>query len=80
MRVSFSFLLPFLDAWTDEWDGTVFIGSGTAILISETVLDGDYTRFALLVTAPFLFCISLFFCLQMFGNLTMMCVPFLYFA
>ena len=53
---------------------TDFIGSGTAILISETVLDGDYTRFALLVTAPFLYCISLFFCLQMFGNLTMMYV------
>ena len=62
----------------DVW--IVFIGSGTAILVEETVLDGDYTRFALLVTAPFLFCISLFFCLQMFGNLTMMCVslpPFL---
>ena len=60
--------------YADATVGIDFIGSGTAILISETVLDGDYTRFALLVTAPFLYCISLFFCLQMFGNLTMMCV------
>lgn len=71
---------------------SVFVGSGAAILVEESVLDGQYIRFALLATAPFLFCISLvcqllsrkcasrdrfclqFFCLQMFGNLSMMCV------
>ncbi|KAJ3521320.1 hypothetical protein NM688_g9030 [Phlebia brevispora] len=52
-----------------------FVGSGVAILVEETVLDGLYTRFALLVTAPLLFCISLFFCLQMFGNLSMIIGP-----
>ncbi|PSS08906.1 hypothetical protein PHLCEN_2v3396 [Hermanssonia centrifuga] len=52
-----------------------FVGSGTSILVEETVLDGNWTRFALLVTGPFLFCISLFFCLQMFGNLTMIIGP-----
>lgn len=50
----------------------VFVGTGASILIEESVLDETYSRFGLLVTAPFLFCISLFFCLQMFGSLTMM--------
>lgn len=44
----------------------VFVGSGVSVLIVESVQDGDYTRFALLVTAPFLFCVSLVsvFCWQ----------------
>ena len=37
----------------------VFIASGVAILLEESVLDGTYTRFALVVTTPFLFCVSL---------------------
>lgn len=36
-----------------------FIGSGTNILVREWMLDGSFIRFALLVTAPFLFCVSL---------------------
>ncbi len=38
---------------------TVFIGSGISTLLSEWRLDNDYTRFALLATAPFLICVSL---------------------
>lgn len=38
---------------------TVYIGSGVNMLLTEIVLDGDYTRLALLVTAPFLFCVSI---------------------
>ncbi|OCH85861.1 hypothetical protein OBBRIDRAFT_739082 [Obba rivulosa] len=49
-----------------------FIASGVDTLIQESALDGSYTRFALLVTTPFLFCIALFFCLQIVGNLSMM--------
>ena len=37
----------------------VFVGSGISVLISESVQDGKYERFALLVTSPFLFCVSL---------------------
>ena len=36
-----------------------FVGSGVSVMIVETVLDGSFTRFSLLVTAPLLFCISL---------------------
>lgn len=37
----------------------VFIASGLVILLQEWRLDHDYKRFALLVTTPFLLCISL---------------------
>ncbi|KAI0764189.1 glycosyl transferase family group 2-domain-containing protein [Trametes elegans] len=50
----------------------VFIGSGVSVLIEEILLDGDYTRLALLVTTPFLFCVSLFFALQIIANLSFM--------
>ena len=36
-----------------------FIGCGADILLQEWRLTNDYKRFALLATAPFLFCISL---------------------
>lgn len=36
-----------------------YMGSGTNIMIQEIVLDGSYVRLALLVTLPFLYCISL---------------------
>ena len=36
-----------------------FVGSGVSILIVESVLDGSFIRFALLVTAPLLYCISI---------------------
>jgi hypothetical protein len=37
----------------------VFVGSGVSILFQEWRLTKDYTRFALLATVPFLFCVSL---------------------
>ena len=37
----------------------VFMGSGLRMLLMEFFLDGDYVRFALVVTMPFLFCVSL---------------------
>ncbi|KIY43226.1 hypothetical protein FISHEDRAFT_53946 [Fistulina hepatica ATCC 64428] len=49
---------------------TFFILSGVSTLLAEWRLDDDYTRFALLVTAPFLFCVSIFFSLQIITNLS----------
>ena len=40
------------------------------LLLSEWRLDNDYSRFGLCATMPFIFCISLFFCLQLIGNLS----------
>ena len=37
----------------------VFIASGINTMIQESVLDETYTRWALCVTIPFLFCVSL---------------------
>ncbi|KIJ19375.1 hypothetical protein PAXINDRAFT_127502 [Paxillus involutus ATCC 200175] len=52
-----------------------FVGSGVAIMLAEWVLDNNYIRFALLATAPFLFCIALFFCLQLVGNVSLTLGP-----
>ncbi|OJA18960.1 hypothetical protein AZE42_06040 [Rhizopogon vesiculosus] len=52
-----------------------FIGSGVSILLAEWLLDNSYTRFILLLTTPFLFCVSLFFCLQLVGNLSLVLGP-----
>ncbi|KAI0771442.1 glycosyl transferase family group 2-domain-containing protein [Irpex lacteus] len=52
-----------------------FIGSGISVMVVETVLDGSFDRFWLAVTTPFLFCISLFFCSQLIGNITMILGP-----
>ncbi|KAH9896081.1 glycosyl transferase family group 2-domain-containing protein [Cubamyces lactineus] len=52
-----------------------FIGSGVAIIVQEILLDGDYTRLALLATAPFLFCVSLFFALQIIANVSYVLGP-----
>ncbi|KAH9946763.1 glycosyl transferase family group 2-domain-containing protein [Amylocystis lapponica] len=52
-----------------------FIASGIAVLLEEFVLDGSYTRFALVVTTPFLFCVSLFFALQIVTNLSYILGP-----
>ncbi|KZT03077.1 uncharacterized protein LAESUDRAFT_660491 [Laetiporus sulphureus 93-53] len=52
-----------------------FIASGIDTLIQESVLDGTYTRFALLVTTPFLFCVSLFFSLQIVTNVSYLLGP-----
>jgi hypothetical protein len=37
----------------------VFIGNGVNVLIQESLLDGDYIRFAYLSATPFLLCVSL---------------------
>lgn len=54
---------------------TFFIGSGASILLQEFRLTNDYTRFALLATAPFLFCVSLFFSLQVITNISYVLGP-----
>ncbi|KDQ58169.1 hypothetical protein JAAARDRAFT_193608 [Jaapia argillacea MUCL 33604] len=52
-----------------------FIGSGVNILIQELVLDEKYLRFALLVSAPLLCCVSLFFSLQIITNISFVLGP-----
>ncbi|KAI8976424.1 glycosyl transferase family group 2-domain-containing protein [Trametes punicea] len=52
-----------------------FIASGVAIMVQEILLDGDYTRLALLASAPFLFCVSLFFALQIIANVSYVVGP-----
>ncbi|KAH9958463.1 glycosyl transferase family group 2-domain-containing protein [Russula dissimulans] len=49
---------------------TYFIGSGFSVLLQEWRLTNDFTRFALMGTAPFLFCVSLFFSLQVITNVS----------
>ncbi|KAH9950816.1 glycosyl transferase family group 2-domain-containing protein [Amylocystis lapponica] len=52
-----------------------FIGNGIDILLQEMQLDQTYTRFALCVTIPLLFAVSLFFALQIVQNLSMAIGP-----
>ncbi|ETW76544.1 hypothetical protein HETIRDRAFT_480674 [Heterobasidion irregulare TC 32-1] len=52
-----------------------FVGSGLQVLMTEWRLDHDYTRFALMVTSPFLFCVSLFFALQVVTNISYVLGP-----
>ncbi|KAF8621383.1 hypothetical protein AX15_007840 [Amanita polypyramis BW_CC] len=52
-----------------------FIGSGIATLLSEFRLDHSYIRFALIATAPFLFCVGLFFSLQVIANVSYIIGP-----
>ncbi|KAI0711643.1 glycosyl transferase family group 2-domain-containing protein [Earliella scabrosa] len=52
-----------------------FIGNGVSILFREVQLDGNYMRFVLCAAAPFLFCVSLFFTLQIIQNVTMCVGP-----
>ncbi|OSD04757.1 hypothetical protein PYCCODRAFT_1363192 [Trametes coccinea BRFM310] len=52
-----------------------FIESGVGILVQEILLDGDLTRLLLLVTTPFLFCVSLFFALQIIINVSFVLGP-----
>lgn len=49
----------------------VFIGNGVKTLLREFLLDGTYMRFILCVTLPLLYCVSLFFALQIVQNVTM---------
>ncbi|KAG6885801.1 hypothetical protein C0993_009561 [Termitomyces sp. T159_Od127] len=52
-----------------------FILSGLAILLEEYLLDHNAIRFVLFVTAPFLFCVSLFFALQIVSNVSFVLGP-----
>ncbi|OBZ72965.1 hypothetical protein A0H81_07226 [Grifola frondosa] len=52
-----------------------FIGNGVSVLLEESLLDGSWSRFALLVTVPFLFCVSLFFSLMIVTNVTYVLGP-----
>ncbi|KAH9023007.1 glycosyl transferase family group 2-domain-containing protein [Lactarius hengduanensis] len=49
---------------------TFFMASGISTLLQEYRLTGTFTRFALLTTSPFLFSVSLFFSLQLIGNVS----------
>ncbi|KAG2365953.1 glycosyl transferase family group 2-domain-containing protein [Suillus spraguei] len=52
-----------------------FVGTGISMLLEESMLDGQWTRFCLLITCPLLFCVSLFFSLQIIGNIGMIIGP-----
>jgi cellulose synthase/poly-beta-1,6-N-acetylglucosamine synthase-like glycosyltransferase len=52
-----------------------FMGGGLRMLIMEFLLDGDFVRFALVATMPFLFCVSLFFSTSIVTNLAMVVGP-----
>ncbi|KAF8521626.1 glycosyl transferase family group 2-domain-containing protein [Hysterangium stoloniferum] len=46
-----------------------FVATGLQTLLGEWRLDGDWMRFFLCVTMPFIFCVSLFFTIQLVGNI-----------
>ncbi|KAF9788281.1 glycosyl transferase family group 2-domain-containing protein [Thelephora terrestris] len=52
-----------------------FVCHGVGSLLKSWLLDGNYLRFALGAAIPALWCISLFFSLQIMQNLTMMIGP-----
>ncbi|KAJ6560629.1 glycosyl transferase family group 2-domain-containing protein [Mycena vulgaris] len=52
-----------------------FCVSGVSVLLEEYALDGDPTRFALVLTLPVIFCVSLFFCMQLVGNISLLIGP-----
>ncbi|EIN04516.1 hypothetical protein PUNSTDRAFT_122841 [Punctularia strigosozonata HHB-11173 SS5] len=52
-----------------------FLGSGLSLMIQEYALDHSPVRFALMITSPFLFCVALFFALQVVGQLSCILGP-----
>ncbi|KAF7317249.1 hypothetical protein HMN09_00460000 [Mycena chlorophos] len=52
-----------------------FVFAGISVLLEEYALDHDPTRFALVLTLPVIFCVSIFFCLQLIGNLSLILGP-----
>ncbi|CAK5262707.1 unnamed protein product [Mycena citricolor] len=52
-----------------------FVMSGVSVLLEEYALDGDPRRFALMLTLPVIFCVSIFFCLQLVGNISLVIGP-----
>ncbi|KAH9479119.1 hypothetical protein JR316_0007698 [Psilocybe cubensis] len=53
----------------------VFVGNSFRTLLMEWWLDHNFTRFALVVVIPLLYCVSMFFALQIVQNVTMMIGP-----
>jgi cellulose synthase/poly-beta-1,6-N-acetylglucosamine synthase-like glycosyltransferase len=53
----------------------VFIGNGVKNLLVEWRQDGKFTHFILCAALPLLFCVSLFFCLQLVQNAAMAIGP-----
>ncbi|KAF8967308.1 glycosyl transferase family group 2-domain-containing protein [Flammula alnicola] len=52
-----------------------FMTSGVAVLLEEYALDHDFTRFALIIILPVIYCVSIFFCLQLVGNICLILGP-----
>jgi len=52
-----------------------FCLSGVGTLLGEFALDKNPMRFVLVATLPIIFCISVFFCLQLVGNLSLVLGP-----
>ncbi|KAG6876941.1 hypothetical protein C0993_011855 [Termitomyces sp. T159_Od127] len=52
-----------------------FMTGGISVLLNEWALDSDPRRFALIATLPVIYCISIFFCLQLIGNLSLILGP-----
>lgn len=52
-----------------------FLVSAAANLLQQFLLDRSSTRFFLLITLPVIFCVSIFFCLQLVGNLSLILGP-----
>ncbi|KAG6853092.1 hypothetical protein C0991_006924 [Blastosporella zonata] len=63
--------------WAPLYNGlaAVFIGAGVKTLFQEWMLDGGVIRFALLAVCPLLYCVSLFFALQIIQNVSMVIGP-----
>ncbi|KAL0059149.1 hypothetical protein AAF712_014121 [Marasmius tenuissimus] len=53
----------------------LFIGNGVRVLLWEFFMDGSFIRFALAAVLPLLYCVSLFFTLQILQNVTMAVGP-----
>ncbi|CCA68526.1 hypothetical protein PIIN_02390 [Serendipita indica DSM 11827] len=54
---------------------TFFVGSGVKIILMEWALDNDFIRFALLATVPLVFCIALFFSIQIVNTVSVVIGP-----
>ncbi|KAI0251039.1 glycosyl transferase family group 2-domain-containing protein [Lactifluus subvellereus] len=52
-----------------------FVGNGVKILLIQWRQDGKYSHFILCAVIPLLFCVSLFFCLQLIQNAAMAIGP-----
>ena len=58
-RLFSSFMLCVLDSCDTNIHSAVFISTGVTILLQEYILGGQPMRFALVLTIPFVLCVSL---------------------